>query len=79
MTCRLPSPVQPGVRVVSASYGAYYANDLERAEIDALGQAGILFVAAAGNGGQRRVGQAGICMGRLAIGRCQCFRGSQRC
>ena len=41
---------QAGVRVVSASYGGYYVDALEEAAIADLQQAGILFVAAAGNG-----------------------------
>ncbi len=41
---------QPGVRVVTASYGAYYSDDFEQQYIEAMGAAGILFVAAAGNG-----------------------------
>ncbi|KAL4426153.1 hypothetical protein ABPG77_007435 [Micractinium sp. CCAP 211/92] len=39
----------PGVRVVTASYGAYYSDDFEQQYIEAMGAAGILFVAAAGN------------------------------
>lgn len=42
--------VQPGVRIVSASYGSYSYSEMERDGIQALGHAGILFVAAAGNG-----------------------------
>ncbi|EFN54517.1 hypothetical protein CHLNCDRAFT_135242 [Chlorella variabilis] len=42
---------QAGVRVVSASYGGYYVDALEEAAIADLQQAGILFVAAAGNDG----------------------------
>ncbi|PSC74254.1 subtilisin-like serine protease [Micractinium conductrix] len=39
----------PGVRIVSASYGSYSYSEMERDGIQALGHAGILFVAAAGN------------------------------
>ncbi|KAL4443920.1 hypothetical protein ABPG75_011657 [Micractinium tetrahymenae] len=41
----------PGVRVVTASYGAFYSDDYEQQYIEAMGAAGILFVAAAGNDG----------------------------
>lgn len=40
-----------GVRVVSASYGGGGYSSITAAQIDALGQAGALFVAAAGNDG----------------------------
>ena len=46
---------QPGVRVVSASYGGMGAySSMERTAIQALGDAGILFVASAGNGERAR-------------------------
>jgi subtilisin family serine protease len=46
----VPAWLQAGVRVVSASYGGYYFDSLEKEAIASLGRAGALFVAAAGNG-----------------------------
>ena len=56
-----------GVRVVSASYGGYGSSAITLAQLEALGQAGALFVAAAGNegtdndvsGAERSIGEQG--------------------
>ena len=42
-------PLQKGVHVVSASYASYSMSTFEHRAIQALGDAGALFVAAAGN------------------------------
>ena len=54
--------VQAGVRIVSASFGANQypsAMDFEKSAIDSLRTAGILFVAAAGNGARRLPAECG--------------------
>lgn len=51
LLCLLLPALQPGVRVVSASFGGESSDPAEKQALDALRRAGILVVAAAGNAG----------------------------
>ena len=52
------------MRVITASDGAYYSDDYEQQYIEAMGAAGILFVAAAGNGERTPPACLGACPSR---------------
>lgn len=52
--------MQAGVKVVSASYSSTSFNQADLDAIESLGQAGVVFVAAAGNGEALTSGRSGI-------------------